>query len=277
MHKSAGFLLGFQSRNSYSALARSLGCLLPLLFVLGCASPQVDEEEDPVPTQQQSPAQSLPPASPPVAMPSAQLLTPPLATPPSTTTSATTSFKLPEAPITSLSPAPLGTDPQQALRWLINGNIRFQKNLLRKDGQSRKDIERVAKVQKPHTIVLSCSDSHAPPELVFDQKLGELFVVRTLGESLESNTLASIEYAIEQLGVRLVLVMGHGSCGSTAAKTAANPKYSKSEAWADPQGIASDLMARSLVIKNQVASGGIRVEAALYNLNTGKVDFRSAD
>ena len=108
--------------------------------------------------------------------------------------------------------------PDTALKWLMNGNNRFVKTQLRmKEGQKPADIKRLSSGQQPHAIVLSCSDSRVPPELVFDQKLGEIFVVRTAGEALGDNAVGSIEYAVEHLGSRLIVVMGHTSCGAVKA------------------------------------------------------------
>jgi carbonic anhydrase len=85
-------------------------------------------------------------------------------------------------------------DASTALRYLRNGNKRFTEHKLRNDGISARDLERLSTGQKPHAIVLSCSDSRVPPEILFDQKLGEIFVVRTAGQSLDSSAVASIEY-----------------------------------------------------------------------------------
>ena len=104
-------------------------------------------------------------------------------------------------------PQPLNADA--ALKELINGNQRFITEKTRNDGQQRKDVERLARGQAPNSIVLSCSDSRVPPELVFDQKLGEVFAVRTAGESLSPEAIGSIEYAIAKLGSHLIVVLGY--------------------------------------------------------------------
>lgn len=195
-----------------------------------------------------------------------------------------------------------GVDPDVALGWLKNGNVRFMKSSLRKDGQSKKDISRLAKGQKPHTIVLSCSDSRVPPELVFDQKLGEIFVVRTAGEALDSAAIASIEYAAEHLGARLILVMGHTSCGAVkatlgtaeggdAGSPALNDLVSdirprikdymnktpseglEKEVWANAKGVAKDLLERSEIIRNKVKAGDVKITSSVYHLDEGKVHF----
>ena len=194
-----------------------------------------------------------------------------------------------------------GVDPTQALKWLQNGNKRFVKGYLRKDGESKKDILALSKGQSPHAIVLSCSDSRVPPELVFDQKLGEIFVVRTAGESLDPNVIASIEYAVEHLGPRLLIVMGHSSCGAIKAsvdtldgKDAGSPALNHlvadiqprlkeitshtspglvDEANANSSGIVADLIRRSALLKQAVDEGRLVIKTALYEMNSGEVKF----
>lgn len=194
-----------------------------------------------------------------------------------------------------------GVTPEQSLTFLRNGNTRFRKGKLRKDGQTPKDIARLAKGQKPHAIVLSCSDSRVPPEIVFDQKLGEIFVVRTAGEVLDPTSIASIEYAVEHLGSRLILVMGHTQCGAVKAalstmggQDAGSPNLNKlvadihpriqdfrgpasanvaKESWANARGVAKDLLARSAILKEKAAKGEVRIESALYRLEDGQVEF----
>lgn len=200
--------------------------------------------------------------------------------------------------------APEGTDPHVALGWLKNGNIRFAKGRLRKDGQSKKDIQRLAKGQKPHTIVLSCSDSRVPPEIVFDQKLGEIFTVRTAGEALSPSAIASIEYAVEHLGSRLILVMGHTSCGAVKAAASlisggdagsenlnelvadiqprirevlqgkrAPSSHFETESWANTKGVAKDLTRRSSILAKAIESGRVKIVSALYSTEVGTVQF----
>lgn len=189
----------------------------------------------------------------------------------------------------------------KALSWLKNGNTRYLSNKIRKDGQSPADIARLSKGQHPHAIVLSCSDSRVPPEIVFDQKLGEIFVVRTAGEDPDASALASIEYAIEHLHPQLLVVMGHTSCGAVKAaievgdKDAGSPALNtlvhniqprlgayqgrmpsselKDESWQEADGVAKDLMAKSEIIKKSVESGKLKIVTALYQTSNGKVDF----
>ncbi|MBY0415782.1 MAG: hypothetical protein K2Q18_16530 [Bdellovibrionales bacterium] len=190
-----------------------------------------------------------------------------------------------------------------ALRYLINGNKRFTKHHMRNDGVTKKDIERLSSGQKPHAIVLSCSDSRVPPEVVFDQKLGEIFVVRTAGQALDSSAIASIEYAVSHLGSNLIVVMGHESCGAVKAALstlggadAGSPSLNKlvgdlhprlqrfsrvpasvgviNESWANVEGVATDLSARSEIIQKAIESGELHVEKALYHLSNGNVEWK---
>jgi carbonic anhydrase len=195
-----------------------------------------------------------------------------------------------------------GVVPAKAYTWLKNGNQRYLKNHLRNDGQGAGDRQRLAKGQQPHTIVVSCSDSRVPPEILFDQKLGELFVVRVAGESLDSSGIGSIEYAIEHLGARLVVVLGHTSCGAVKAalatlhgESAGSPHLDKLVATLHPnlksfdrrpasvdvgheshtnaQAIAKSLVEKSEIIKQNVIRGHLEIKSALYHIDSGVVDF----
>jgi len=100
---------------------------------------------------------------------------------------------------------------------LIDGNRRFMDGRpLNMDRDAARRGE-VAKGQKPFAIVLTCSDSRVPPELLFDQGLGQLFVVRTAGNVADDIALGSIEYAAEHLHVKLIVVLGHERCGAVEA------------------------------------------------------------
>jgi carbonic anhydrase len=200
-----------------------------------------------------------------------------------------------------------GVDPEKALGWLKNGNARFVKNQFRKDGRSSKERKGTVAAQHPHTILLSCADSRVPPEHIFDQGIGEIFVVRVAGQALDTSVIASIEYAAEHLGSKLVVVMGHDSCGAVKAalttpegKTAGSPSLDKLVADLQPRlksdkgrmpasesfsknlaaevelnakGVAKDLMARSEIISKKVKAGELKIVSAVYALDSGKVSF----
>lgn len=110
-----------------------------------------------------------------------------------------------------------GVTPDAALRRLKEGNARFVKGRLKHPNGAPARRTAVAAHQSPFAVILSCSDSRVPPELVFDQGLGDLFVVRTAGQVVAELELGSIEYAVEHLGASLVLVLGHERCGAVKA------------------------------------------------------------
>lgn len=195
------------------------------------------------------------------------------------------------------------SDTDRVLVDLKHGNERFVSGQTRSDGQNKNDIARLATGQKPRAIVLSCSDSRVPPEAVFDQKLGEMFTVRSAGETLSPQAIGSIEFAIANLGSRLVVVLGHTNCGAVKAaietkvgqsagsenldrlvadirpRLGANPKDGKAskdlklESWLNARGVAKDLLTRSSLLATAVASGKVAIKVGLYNLADGKVEF----
>lgn len=204
-----------------------------------------------------------------------------------------------------------GPLPDVSLRYLRNGNIRFIKSYLRKDGQSSKDVKRLANGQGPHAIVISCSDSRVPPEIVFDQKLGEIFVIRTAGQTLSPEVVASVEYAVEHLGPRLIVMLGHTSCGAVHVTSDSihghDHPYSKeplddskniqalikdirprieqtvrsqpsprlvNEGWANVRGAAKELFEMSPYLTSRLNEGHLKVVGGLYDLESGSVDFK---
>src|SRR5215831_11842450 len=103
-----------------------------------------------------------------------------------------------------------------ALARLVEGNQRYMQNVRSVDAMlshSRRDLQS----QRPFAIILGCSDSRAPAEVVFDQGLGDLFVIRVAGNIVAPSQVGSVEFAVERFGTRLVVVMGHSSCGAIDA------------------------------------------------------------
>lgn len=100
---------------------------------------------------------------------------------------------------------------------LLEGNNRYRSNHPVHPDQTRERLKELSGGQHPFAVVVSCSDSRVPPELVFDQGLGDLFVIRTAGHVVGDYELASIEYAVEHLRVSKVLVLGHENCGAVKA------------------------------------------------------------
>jgi len=104
-----------------------------------------------------------------------------------------------------------------AQQKLIDGNRRYVDAKLSHPNQTAQRRTEVAKGQHPFAAILSCSDSRVPPEIIFDQGLGDLFVVRVAGNILDDAALASLEYAVDHLGVKYIMVLGHERCGAVEA------------------------------------------------------------
>ena len=184
---------------------------------------------------------------------------------------------------------------QESVDRLKAGNNRFV--LDRLDGKLQNSSRRQDLVggQQPFAIILSCADSRVVPELAFDTGLGELFVVRVAGNVANSSSIASIEYAVAHCGSKLIVVMGHQSCGAVTAAVKGGdngyninhllahvtPAIEASENGSTINDIVrknaeltvAELKNRSAIIGNAVASGDVQIVPAYYNLDSGKVDF----
>ena len=113
---------------------------------------------------------------------------------------------------------PENLSAREAIARLVMGNKRYMQNVRSVDSlmsHSRRDLESVP--QRPFAIILGCSDSRAPAEVVFDQGLGDLFVIRVAGNIVAPSQIGSVEFAAERFGTRLVVVMGHTRCGAIDA------------------------------------------------------------
>jgi carbonic anhydrase len=190
-----------------------------------------------------------------------------------------------------------GISPDAALARLKAGNARFVSGELSHPNQSPARRTKLAEGQHPFAIILGCSDSRTAPEVVFDQGLGDLFVVRTAGNVVDDVALGSIEYAAEHLGASLIVVLGHENCGAVKATLDGGklpghlPAIAKAirpavKAIANRQGDALDnavlenahLEAQRVatskpIIKKLVEEGKVRVVSARYDLDTGRVVF----
>jgi carbonic anhydrase len=107
--------------------------------------------------------------------------------------------------------------PDMAFAKLKEGNARFAKGKPLHPDQSVETRQELSKGQKPFAVIVACSDSRLSPEIIFDQGLGDLFVIRIAGNTVGDAALGSIEYAVEHLGCQLVIVMGHDKCGAVKA------------------------------------------------------------
>ncbi|MBK5937348.1 MULTISPECIES: carbonic anhydrase [Halorhodospira] len=197
-------------------------------------------------------------------------------------------------------------DPAQALGWLIEGNQRFMADA--PGDPDRFNAERrgqLVRGQTPFAAILSCADSRVPAEVVFDQGLGDLFVVRVAGNIAAPSQMGSLEFAAEKLGVRLVVVLGHSCCGAIDAtvealreqveapteglrkildrvRPAVEPLFAES---LDPQELAREavranvrmaaqmLREESPILARLRAEQGLAVVGAEYDLASGAVHF----
>ena len=108
-------------------------------------------------------------------------------------------------------------NPDTALKELQEGNQRFVKGQMQHRRQTPQRRHELTQFQQPFAVILTCSDSRVAPEVVFDQGLGDLFVIRVAGNIVDAAVLGTIEYAVDRLATPLVVVMGHQSCGAVTA------------------------------------------------------------
>jgi carbonic anhydrase len=203
------------------------------------------------------------------------------------------------------------TSPKSSLKKLIDGNRRFVSGIRSVDTLAGhlKMAELAQNGQKPHTIVLTCSDSRSPVEMIFDQGLGEVFVVRVAGNVVAPSLLASIEFAAANFGSSLILVMGHTKCGAVNAtfnhvqnpgnalpsphleelvariRPAVEKVQARGTTGHDHSHIVEDctienvrrsmnlIMEQSSIVRGLVAQGKIAVEGAVLDIANGKVNF----
>ncbi|MFB7830745.1 carbonic anhydrase [Streptomyces sp. NPDC056056] len=189
------------------------------------------------------------------------------------------------------------TSPAVALDALLAGNTRFVSGAPQHPNQDAARRTELAPGQDPFAVILGCSDSRLAAEIIFDQGLGDLFVVRTAGHVLGTEVLGSVEYATSVLGARLVVVLGHDSCGAVAAARAAVEdgfaaggfvrdiveRVTPSILAARTAGLTADtdiidehirhtvdlMLERSRLLSDQVASGDVAVVGLGYALTEG--------
>ncbi|MFB7406801.1 carbonic anhydrase [Streptomyces sp. NPDC056202] len=189
------------------------------------------------------------------------------------------------------------TSPAVALDALVAGNTRFVSGAPQHPNQDAARRTELAPGQDPFAVILGCSDSRLAAEIIFDQGLGDLFVVRTAGHVLGTEVLGSVEYATSVLGARLVVVLGHDSCGAVAAARAAVEdgfaaggfvrdiveRVTPSILAARTAGLTTDtdiidehirhtvdlMLERSRLLSDQVASGDVAIVGLGYALTEG--------
>ncbi|MGB8645775.1 MAG: carbonic anhydrase [Anaerolineae bacterium] len=118
---------------------------------------------------------------------------------------------------------PTNISPTEALQRLVDGNKRYVAGSYLRPHQSPARRIEVAETQHPFSVILGCSDSRVPPELVFDQGLGDLYVIRVAGHVPDEAVIASLAHAVEHLGIHLLMVLGHQNCGAVRAAVEGDP------------------------------------------------------
>ena len=178
------------------------------------------------------------------------------------------------------------TDAEQALQFLKEGNARFMKGELSAKDNYEEIRGALTGGQKPFAIILCCADSRVAPEIYFDQKLGDIFVIRNAGNVVDEVVLGSIEYGAEHLGSPLVVVVGHTSCGAVTAACeggelppnieaiAAKIKPSVGgEAVNEVAKKNARAMAAQISADEIIKHLGTKVMAAIYDIGTGEVSW----
>ena len=184
--------------------------------------------------------------------------------------------------------------PDEAILELKDGNKRFLQNKpINTDYKSQ--IEHTKSDQHPHSLILSCLDSRIPPEIIFDQGIGNIFVARNAGNIEDQNILGSMEFATKVKGTKLIVVMGHNHCGAVkgavddvelshltqlvnqikpAIVQNENKKLMLDETSKNSvKRTIDDILKRSPVIEELVKKNQVKMVGAYYNLENGKVTF----
>lgn len=187
-----------------------------------------------------------------------------------------------------------------SLQDLLKGNKRYVEGQCRTVKSGADFRSELLKGQRPHAVVVACSDSRVAPEIIFNQDLGRVFVVRTAGNVVDSIALGSIEYAVEHLHTPLIIVMGHESCGAVTAAASVSgephgniaaiinkimPAVKKARKTMKPgddlvlratieniKMVAFNILSESDVIRHERKNGKVRIVGAFYSLSKGTVE-----
>jgi carbonic anhydrase len=190
-----------------------------------------------------------------------------------------------------------GVGADEALAKLVEGNKRFVEMRLAHPEQDAACRTALSQGQQPFAVILGCSDSRVPPEVVFDQGLGDLFVVRVAGNVADDIGVASLEYAVEHLGTRLIVVLGHERCGAVTAAVkggefpghlpalmdALKPAVDKAKGAAG-DAVDAAMLANVALVTEQlreskpvlaelVEKGEVKIVGARYDLDSGAVEL----
>jgi carbonic anhydrase len=190
-----------------------------------------------------------------------------------------------------------GLNKEEALRRILEGHWRYLENRRVHREVTPAKLDEHAQGQYPFAAVLGCADSRVSPEMIFDQDQGDLFVVRVAGNILGHGGVASLEYAVQHLSVRIIVILGHEQCGAVRAATemasAEGPMGYLLSELAEPveaarhmppplvdqavkanvQRVTRILPSRSETISRAVAEGQVRIVGAVYRLSSGDLEI----
>jgi carbonic anhydrase len=185
----------------------------------------------------------------------------------------------------------------ESLQKLTEGNKRFVDSKSIHPNQTLARRNEVLKGQNPFAVIVGCSDSRIPPEIIFDQGIGDLFIIRTAGNIVDDVALGSIEYAVDHLGTPLVVIFGHGKCGAVTAVVQGGeahghigsivkiiaPAVEKAKAQCGDLiynatitniGLVADTVKASKpIITKALEQGKVKIVGAYYDIESGKVEF----
>ncbi|MBW4563832.1 MAG: carbonic anhydrase [Mojavia pulchra JT2-VF2] len=188
-------------------------------------------------------------------------------------------------------------NPHQALKRLLDGNQRFLLQQRQYPDQSLERLRLLTKAQYPFASILGCADSRVPAEIIFDQGLGNLFVVRVAGNVASDMIIGSLEYSTAVLGSQLVVVLGHISCGAVVEAIKNEPHPGKinfvvegikpalaqvnlstgniyvNAVTANIKYQAEQLQKSSTILAKLISVGKLKIVSACYDINTGKVNI----
>ncbi len=188
-------------------------------------------------------------------------------------------------------------NPDQSLNELIQGNKRYAGTWPRHPHQSAARRKEVAQAQHPFACILSCSDSRVPPEIIFDQGIGDLFVVRVAGNIADDAAIGSLEYAVERLGTPLIVVLGHKRCGAVQAAVSGGRARQHLDSItkviepavaiarkqpgdvvdnaveANVQVVVKQLGSSQPTLAELVKNGKLKIVGATYDLDTGLINL----
>jgi carbonic anhydrase len=199
-------------------------------------------------------------------------------------------------------PRQQGVSPDQALQLLKDGNARFTSGTsINCDRLAQ--VKATAEGQAPFAAVVGCIDSRVPPEFVFDRQIGDIFAARVAGNFVNTDIIGSLEFATKLAGAKLIVVLGHTECGAVKGavddarlgnltatlanirpsigkitpvegpQTSTNKKLVQAVADQNAKDAAAMLSARSEVLRELVATGNLKIVAAMHDVGTGKISW----